>query len=61
MKAAVRCQSRNGNTEGMSRIIAKAIGVTAEPVAVPLQEAVDVLFLGGAVYAWNIDKTLEPV
>lgn len=59
MKIAVRYQSRGGNTEGMAKIIAKVAGVTAEPVSVPLEGKVDLLFLGGAVYMWKIDSQLQ--
>lgn len=59
MKIAVRYQSRGGNTRGMAEIIAKAAGVRAEPVGVPLADKTDVLFLGGAVYMWKIDSQLQ--
>ena len=59
MKIAVRYQSRGGNTKAVAEAIAKAAGVKAEPIDVPLEEAVDVLFVGGGVYAWTIDKSLK--
>jgi len=59
MKIAVRYQSRNGNTKSVAEIIAQTVGVDAKRVAAPLDEATDLLFVGGAVYMWDIDKTLK--
>jgi flavodoxin len=59
MKIAVRYQSRGGNTKAAAELIAKAAGVTAESVDVPISEPVDLLFIGGGVYAWDIDKELK--
>ena len=43
----------------MAEAIAKAAGVTAEPIDVPIPAPVDLLFIGGGVYAWDIDKALK--
>ena len=59
MTIAVRYQSRGGNTKAVAEVIAKAAGVTAEPIDVPLPAQVDLLFIGGGVYAWDIDKALK--
>ncbi len=59
MKTAVRYQSKSGNTEKVARVIAKELGVEASNVGVPLPESVDVLFLGGAIYAGSINKDLK--
>ena len=59
MKVAVRYQSRGGNTKAVAEVIAKAAGVTAKPIDVPLDEVVDILFVGGGVYAWTIDGSLK--
>lgn len=59
MKIEVRYQSRGGNTKAVAEAIAKAAGITAEPIDKPLTEPVDILFVGGGVYAWNIDKGLR--
>jgi Flavodoxins len=58
MKVAVRYQSRGGNTKEVAAAIAIAAGVTSEPIDVPLDEGVDVLFVGGGVYAHTIDPSL---
>ena len=58
-KIAVRYQSRGGNTKAVAEVIAKAVGVEAEPIDVPITEPVDILFVGGGVYAWTIDKSLK--
>ncbi|MHB8061731.1 MAG: flavodoxin family protein [Ruminiclostridium sp.] len=56
MKIAVRYQSRGGNTKTVAEAIAKKAGVAAEPVTVSISEPVDLLFVGGGVYAWGLDK-----
>ena len=58
LKVAVRYQSRGGNTKAVAEAIAKTAGVVAEPIDTPIPEPVDLLFIGGGVYAWNIDKSL---
>ena len=59
MKIAVRYQSRGGNTKAVAEAIAKAAGVQAQPIDIPLTEPVDLLFVGGGVYALDIDKALR--
>ena len=59
MKAAVRYYSRGGNTEKLANAIAQAIGVTAYTTAQPLDEDVDVLFLGSSVYAYGVDESVK--
>ena len=52
MKAQVVYYSRTGNTKKVAEAIAEAVGCTAESVdTCRVDEPVDVLFLGGAVYA----------
>jgi flavodoxin len=59
MKTAVRYCTRSGNAKKLADAVATAIGSTAESVGVPLSEPVDLLFLGGAVYAGNLDSHLK--
>lgn len=59
MKIEVRYQSRNGNTKAVAEIIADAFGVQALSIENPLEENADVLFLGGGVYEWKMDKDLQ--
>ena len=59
MKIAVRYQSRGGNTKAAAEVMAKAAGVAALPISEAITEPVDVLFVGGGMYAWDIDKTLR--
>jgi hypothetical protein len=59
MNIAVRYQSRGGNSKAVAEAIAKAVGVTAEPIGKPIIEPVDILFVGGGMYAWDIDKRLK--
>lgn len=59
MKTAVRYQSRGGNTKAVAEVIAQKVGEKAESVETPLDEWVDVLFVGGGVYMGTIDKALE--
>lgn len=62
MKNAVRYYSRSGNTKAAAEAIARAIGtdaVSVDSASASLQEPVDVLFIGGALYAYGIDKHLK--
>ena len=54
--------SRSGNTKTAAEAIARAIGtdaVSVDSASASLQEPVDVLFIGGALYAYGIDKHLK--
>jgi len=62
MKNAVRYYSRSGNTKTAAEAVARAIGtdaVSVDSASASLQEPVDVLFIGGALYAYGIDKHLK--
>ena len=62
MKAAVRYYSRSGNTRALAEAIAQAAGVPAISVDKPeaaVREPVDVLFIGGALYAYGLDSHLK--
>jgi len=59
LKIAVRYQSRGGNTRAVAEIIAEDLGLKAESINEPLAEKVDILFLGGGVYKWDIDPQLK--
>ena len=58
MNIAVRYQSRGGNTKAVAEAIAKAAASRAEPVGTPINGQADILFIGGGVYAFNIDESL---
>mgnify|MGYP000883829815 CR=1 FL=1 len=62
MTIAVRYYSRSGKTKTVADTIAGATGVEAIPVDAPnaaLANHVDVLFVGGALYAYGLDKHLS--
>ena len=59
MRAAVRYYSRSGNTKAVAEAIAEAAGVSAISVDASdaaITEPVDVLFIGGALYAYGLDS-----
>lgn len=56
MKYAVRYYTKTGNTKKSALEVASALGVEAQTTEVPLEEAVDILFLGSSVYAAGVDK-----
>ena len=58
MKSIVRYQSRGGNTKAVAEVIAQALGTEALSVDNPVTEYTEVLFLGGGVYEWKMDKSL---
>lgn len=62
MNIAVRYYSRSGNTKLLAEAIAKGVG--AEAISVDegngeITNPVDVLFIGGALYAYGLDKHLK--
>jgi len=62
MNIAVRYYSRSGNTKALADAIAKAAAVEAvsvEKQEAALSEPVDVLFIGGALYAYGLDAHLK--
>ena len=62
MNIAVRYYSRSGNTKAVAEAIAKAAGVSAlsvEQKNAAITEPADVLFIGGALYAYGIDEYLK--
>lgn len=59
MNVAVRYYSRGGNTKKIAEAIAEAVGVEAKTVSVPLNENVDILFLGSAPYAFDVDDEVK--
>lgn len=59
MKIAIRYQSRGGNTKTVAEAIGKIAGVRAQAIDVPLEEPVDLLYVGGGVYKWDIDPDLK--
>ena len=62
MSVAVRYYSRSGNTKKVAEYIAEVAGVNAVSVDAKdaaLSEKTDVLFIGGALYAYGIDDNLK--
>ena len=53
MKVAVRYYTKTGNTKRLAEAVAEAAGVEALPISVPVDEAVDILFLGNSYYAFR--------
>ena len=59
---AVRYFSRSGNTAAVAEAMARALGVPAVSVAdsdAALEEKADILFIGGALYAYGLDEKLN--
>ena len=60
MKIAVRYQSGGGNTKTVAEAIAKVTGVKTEPIDVPLDDSVDLLFVGGGFYGGIVKGDIDP-
>lgn len=58
-KIAVRYYTKSGNTKRLADAIARAAGVKAETVDVPVDPDVDLLFLGSSVYAAGADEEVK--
>ena len=61
MRTAVRYYTRGGNTKRLAEAVAQAVGTEALPISTPVDEPVDILFLGNSYYAFNIDPTVRDV
>lgn len=59
MNIAVRFFTRGGNTAKVAAAIAKSAGVEARSVDASINEPVDILFLGGSVYAFGLDEAIK--
>ena len=59
MKIAVRYYTKTGNTKRLAEAVAGAVGVGALPISNPVDEPVDILFLGNSFYAFNIDPEVR--
>ena len=62
MSCAIRYCSRSGNTKLVADAIALGAGVhpvSTDKANAGLKQKVDVLFLGGALYAYGIDDSLK--
>ena len=59
MKAAVRYYTKTGNTKRLAEAVAAAVGVEALPISTPVDEPVDILFLGNSYYAFSIDPEVR--
>lgn len=59
MKIAVRYYTKTGNTKKLAEAVAKAAEVEALPISVPVDDFVDVLFLGNSYYAFSIDPEVR--
>ena len=59
MKVAVRYYTKTGNTKRMAEAVAKALGTEALPLSAPVEERVDLLFLGNSYYAFSIDPEVR--
>ena len=62
MNIAVRYYSRSGNTKLLAEAIANETHVKAisvDSVDAEIKEPVDLLFIGGALYAYGLDKHLK--
>ena len=54
MRVAVRYYTKTGNTRRLAEAVAKAVGAEALPLTSPVDEPVDILFLGNSYYAFTI-------
>ena len=59
MKIAIRYFSKSGNTKKIADSIADECKIQALSIDKPLDSKVDVLFLGCAVYAFEIDTAVK--
>ena len=59
MKYAIRFFTRSGNTKKLADAAAEALSVPAKDITAPLDEKVDILFLGCSYYAFDVDEAVK--
>lgn len=59
MRIAVRYYTKTGNTKKLAEAVAEAVGAEALPLSAPIDEKVDILFLGNSYYAFSIDPEVR--
>jgi flavodoxin len=59
MKVEVRYLSKSGNTAKVADAVAAAVGTVAKSIPEPVSADTELLFIGGAVYAFGIDEELQ--
>ena len=62
MNIAVRYYSKSGNTRAVAEAVAEAVvvkAVSVDTAEADIKEPVDLLFIGGALYAYGLDKHLK--
>lgn len=59
MKYAVRYASRGGNTRAVADVIANKLNIKAKRISEPLEEEVEVLFLGAGVWFASVTKDMK--
>ncbi len=62
MKIKVRYYSRSGNTKALAEAIARGANVKAIAIDddnAPINEKTDILFIGGALYAYGLDNKIK--
>ncbi|MBQ4505914.1 MAG: flavodoxin [Firmicutes bacterium] len=59
MNIAVRYYTKTGNTKRLAEAVAEAVGAEALLISAPIEEPVDILFLGNSYYAFSIDPEVR--
>ena len=59
MKIAVRYYTKTGNTKRLAEAVAEAVGAEALPISSPIEDPVEILFLGNSYYAFSIDPEVR--
>ena len=59
MTIAVRYYTRSGNTKKLADAVALAASVESKDITCPLDEKVDILFLGCSYYAFDVDEAVK--
>ena len=59
MTIAVRYYTRSGNTKKLADAVASAVSAESKDITCPLDEKVDILFLGCSYYAFDVDEAVK--
>lgn len=59
MKVAIRYYSKFGHSAQMAQVVGEVAGVKPESVATPLNEEVDILFIGAGVFLGKVNSSIK--
>lgn len=58
-KVAIRYYTKTGHTKNLAQALSNSVGAEAKDIKEPIDDFVDILFLGSSYYAFGIDSEVK--